>query len=161
MGASVSASAAVIAEMNTQVTRLEAALATDFELSTRTPRWSVPRQDWGPSSALGCSASSATSRTDMPSPSLARTTPGRPQSPGHPAPGRPCWPATSATSASPTRSTCGLRRAHRQPGARASYDARRAAGDTHHQALRALANRLVGILHGRLAHHTTYSEITA
>jgi hypothetical protein len=47
------------------------------------------------------------------------------------------------------------------PGARACYDQHRAAGDTHHQALRALGNRLVGILHGCLAHHTTYSETTA
>jgi hypothetical protein len=47
------------------------------------------------------------------------------------------------------------------PGARAFYDARRAAGDTHHQALRALGNRLVGVLHGCLAHHTLYDEHTA
>ena len=40
------------------------------------------------------------------------------------------------------------------PGARAFYDQRRAAGDTHNRALRALANRLVGILHGCLRHHT-------
>ena len=36
------------------------------------------------------------------------------------------------------------------PGARAFYDEHRAAGDTHHQALRALGNRLVGFLHGCL-----------
>ncbi len=47
------------------------------------------------------------------------------------------------------------------PGARCYYDARRAAGDTHHQALRALGNRLVGILHGCLEHHTAYDEATA
>jgi transposase len=47
------------------------------------------------------------------------------------------------------------------PGARAYYDHHRAAGDVHHQALRALANRLVGILHGCLRHHTIYSEHTA
>jgi len=46
------------------------------------------------------------------------------------------------------------------PGARAYYDQHRAAGDVHHQALRALANRLVGILHGCLRHHTIYSEHT-
>ena len=34
------------------------------------------------------------------------------------------------------------------PGARAFYDHRRRSGDTHNKALRALANRLVGILHG-------------
>jgi transposase len=44
------------------------------------------------------------------------------------------------------------------PGARAFYDKRRAAGDTHHRALRALANRLVGILHGCLRHGVLYDE---
>ena len=44
------------------------------------------------------------------------------------------------------------------PGARAFYDQHRAAGDMHHQALRALGNRLVGILHGCLRHHTLYDE---
>lgn len=47
------------------------------------------------------------------------------------------------------------------PGARAYYDAHRARGHTHHQALRALANRLVGILHGCLRHRTHYDETTA
>jgi hypothetical protein len=47
------------------------------------------------------------------------------------------------------------------PGARAFYDQRRAAGDTHHRALRALGNRLVGILHGCLHHGTLYDEHTA
>ena len=46
-------------------------------------------------------------------------------------------------------------------GARAFYDQHRAAGDLHHQALRALGNRLVGILHGCLRHHTHYNEHTA
>jgi hypothetical protein len=44
------------------------------------------------------------------------------------------------------------------PGARSLYDAHRAAGDTHHAALRALGNRLVGILHGCLANGTFYDE---
>jgi transposase len=47
------------------------------------------------------------------------------------------------------------------PGARAFYDQRRQAGDTHHRALRALANRLVGILHGCLRHGVLYDEETA
>jgi len=47
------------------------------------------------------------------------------------------------------------------PGCRAFYDQRREAGDLHHTALRALGNRLVGILHGCLRHHTTYHEDTA
>jgi transposase len=44
------------------------------------------------------------------------------------------------------------------PGARAYYRAHRDRGHTHHQALRALANRMVGILHGCLEHRATYSE---
>ena len=44
------------------------------------------------------------------------------------------------------------------PGARSYYDAHRARGQTHNQALRALANRLVGILHGCLAHHMLCRE---
>jgi hypothetical protein len=44
------------------------------------------------------------------------------------------------------------------PGARAFYDRQRARGATHYQALRALANRLVGILHGCLRNHTRYDE---
>ena len=47
------------------------------------------------------------------------------------------------------------------PGARDYYDRQRTRGATHHQALRALANRLVGILHGCLRHHSTYEESTA
>jgi hypothetical protein len=43
----------------------------------------------------------------------------------------------------------------------AFYDQHRAAGDTNHQALRALGNRLVGILHGCLRHHQPYTEHTA
>ncbi|HMX09088.1 MAG TPA: IS110 family transposase [Microthrixaceae bacterium] len=46
-------------------------------------------------------------------------------------------------------------------GARAFYDHRRDQGDSHHKALRALGNRLVGILHGCLRTHTTYDETIA
>ena len=47
------------------------------------------------------------------------------------------------------------------PGARALYDRQRQRGATHHQALRALANRLVGILDGCLRHHAAYDESIA
>jgi transposase len=47
------------------------------------------------------------------------------------------------------------------PGARRCYDAHRARGAAHHQALRALGNRLVGILHGCLAHRVAYQEQVA
>ena len=47
------------------------------------------------------------------------------------------------------------------PGARAYYDKQRARGLNHNAALRQLANRLVGILHGCLETRTLYDEATA
>ena len=47
------------------------------------------------------------------------------------------------------------------PGARALYDAERDRGAEHNPALRKLANRLVGILHGCLKTRTPYDEATA
>ena len=47
------------------------------------------------------------------------------------------------------------------PGARAFYDEQRANGHEHNDALRRLANRLVGILHGCLKTRTLYNEDTA
>ncbi|MEC3982856.1 IS110 family transposase [Amycolatopsis sp. H20-H5] len=47
------------------------------------------------------------------------------------------------------------------PGARAYYDTQRARGAGHQAALRQLANRLAGILHGCLKTHTHYNENTA
>jgi hypothetical protein len=42
-------------------------------------------------------------------------------------------------------------------GARRYYDTRRANGANHHQSLRALGNRLVGLLHGCLRYRHNYS----
>jgi transposase len=47
------------------------------------------------------------------------------------------------------------------PGARAYYDRQRARGAGYNAALRQLANRLVGILHGSLKTRTLYDETTA
>jgi transposase len=47
------------------------------------------------------------------------------------------------------------------PGARAYYDRQKERGISHHAALRQLANRLVGILHGCLKTRTLYDEKTA
>ncbi|MBF6229614.1 IS110 family transposase [Nocardia abscessus] len=49
----------------------------------------------------------------------------------------------------------------RSPGARAYYDRHRARGVGHNAALRQLANRLVGILHGCVKTGTLYNEATA
>jgi hypothetical protein len=47
------------------------------------------------------------------------------------------------------------------PGARAYYDTLRARGTEHNDALRRLANRLTGILHGCLKTRSRYDEATA
>jgi len=47
------------------------------------------------------------------------------------------------------------------PGAKAYYDAHKARGDSHDQALRALGNRLGGILDGCLRHRCNYDETVA
>jgi hypothetical protein len=47
------------------------------------------------------------------------------------------------------------------PGARTCYDQQRTRGASHNAALRHLANRLVGILHGCLKTRTLYNETTA
>jgi len=46
----------------------------------------------------------------------------------------------------------------KSPGARAYYDTRRAAGDTHNAALRRLASKLLGQLHHCLTHRQPYDE---
>lgn len=77
MGALVTASVAVIAAMVAAIATLAAELEAGLS-STRTPGWSVLGQDSRPCSAPGRSASSATSRTVMPPPSLPRTDAGTP-----------------------------------------------------------------------------------
>jgi hypothetical protein len=47
------------------------------------------------------------------------------------------------------------------PGARAYYDQQRGRGQSHNAALRQLANRLVGTLHGCLRTRALYDDATA
>jgi transposase len=158
MGASVAALVAVIAELVTQTGRLEAELADHFE---QHPDAKIIRSLPGLGMILGARALgefgddpnrylNTKSRKNYASTSpitrasgkqrvvLARYARNR-----HLADTCYMW-AFAAITAS--------------PGARAFYDERRAKGDTHNRALRALANRLVGILHGCLRHNTPYDE---
>jgi Transposase/Transposase IS116/IS110/IS902 family len=161
MGASARALVAVIAEMTAQITVPEEQLAADFEAH---PDAEVARSLPGPGTVLG-----------------ARVLGELGDAPGRYADARSRrnYAGTSpVTRASGTRRVVLARRARSKrladatclrafsaisasPGARAFYDTRRAAGDTRHAALRALGNRLVGILHGCLTHHAAYSETTA
>ena len=161
MGASVAASVAVLAEMVTQIGHLAEELSSNFEAH---PDAEVVRSLPGLGTILGARVlgefgdepnryASAKSRKNY-----AGTSP--------------------ITRASGTKKTVLARHVRNRrlgdaiylwafaslnasPGARAYYDARRSAGDGHHQALRALGNRLVGILHGCLTHHVSYDESIA
>jgi hypothetical protein len=161
MGASVSASAAVITEMTAQIAVLEEQLAADFE---QHPDARVVRSLPGLGTILGARVLGEFGDE----PDRYATAKSRKNYAG----------TSPITRASGTKRVVLARHVRNQrladaiylwafaaltasPGARACYDQRRAAGGTHHQALRALGNRLVGILHGCLTHHTAYSETIA
>jgi hypothetical protein len=161
MGASVAALVAVIGELNTQITRLEEQLSEGFD---QHPDAKIVRSLPGLGTVLGARVlgefGDDPNRYDD-------------------AKARKNYAGTSPITRASGKSRVVLARYARNrrladacylwafsamsasPGARAFYDARRAAGDTHNRALRALANRLVGILHGCLRHHTAYDEHTA
>ncbi|HEY1636731.1 MAG TPA: IS110 family transposase [Acidimicrobiales bacterium] len=161
MGASVAALVGVITELNAQVGRLEAEMVEHFE---QHPDAKVIRSLPGLGMILGARALGEFG--DDPNRYLDTKS-------------RKNYAGTSPiTKASGTRKVVLARYARNKrladtcylwafaalsasPGARAFYDQRRAAGDTHHRALRALANRLVGILHGCLRHGTIYDEHVA
>jgi len=161
MGASVAALVAVITELNVQIARLEAELADRFD---QHPDAKVIRSLPGLGMILGARV-------------LAEF--GDDPNRYADAKSRKNYAGTSPiTRASGTRRVVLARYARNKrladacylwafatltasPGARNFYNQRRAAGDTHHRALRALANRLVGVLHGCLRHGTLYDEHTA
>lgn len=161
MGASVTALVAVIAELNTQIARLEEQLARGFD---QHPDAKVVRSLPGLGTVLGARV-------------LAEF--GDDPNRYSDAKARKNYAGTSPITKASGKSRIVLARYARNrrlsnacylwafaaitasPGARAFYDARRAAGDTHNRALRALANRLVGLLHGCLRHQTLYDEPTA
>jgi hypothetical protein len=161
MGASVSASVAVIAEMVAQTARLAEELSAGFE---QHPNAEVVRSLPGLGTILGARVLGEFGDE-----------PNRYASPKS----RKNYAGTSPiTRASGTKQVVLARHVRNRrladaiylwafaslsasPGARAYYDARRAAGDGHHQALRALGNRLVGLLHGCLEHHIVYDEAIA
>jgi transposase len=161
MGASVAALAPVIAEMSRQITVLEQQLTADFE---QHPDAVVIRSLPGLGIILGARVLGEFG--DVPDRYLN-------------AKSRRNYAGTSPiTRTSGTRQAVLARHVRNKrladatylwafsaisvsPGARAFYDHRRAAGDNHSQALRALANHLVGFLHGCLASHALYNEHTA
>jgi transposase len=161
MGATVAALVAVIAELNTQIARLEEQLAEGFE---QHPDAKIVRSLPGLGTILGARVLGEF---------------GDDPNRYHDAKARKNYAGTSPITKASGKSKVVLARHARNrrladacylwafaaitasPGARTFYDARRSGGDTHNRALRALANRLVGILHGCLRHQALYDEHTA
>ena len=161
MGASVAALVAVIAELNTQIGRLEEQLAEGFD---QHPDAKIVRSLPGLGTVLGARVLSEFGDD--------RARYANPKS-------RKNYAGTSPITKASGRSRVVLARFARNRrladacerwafcslthsrGARAYYDELRARNKTHHQALRQLANRWVGILHGCLDHSALYDEITA
>ncbi|MGH8974123.1 MAG: IS110 family transposase, partial [Acidimicrobiia bacterium] len=161
MGASSSALVAVIVELSTQISRLEAELADRFE---QHPDAKIIRSLPG----LGMTLGARVLGEFGDDPNRYADTKSRKN-----------YAGTSPITKASGRSHVVLARYARNTrlgdacqqwafcaitassGARAFYDQRRQNGDTHQRALRALANRLVGLLHGCLRHHTLYDEHTA
>ena len=161
-GATVGALVSIIAEANRQIADLEATLETRFE---QHPDAVIYHSQPGLGTVLGARALGEFEVRPPPlhqrqvtqelrrhvahhsgvRPQTRRGRPPRPKSGVSPTP----WTNRWFCSLTPS------------PGAPAFYDQKRAAGDLHHQALRALANRLVGILHGCLKHQTPHNEHTA
>ena len=155
--ATTRAAVGIIAELNHQISELEAELATHFQAHPDADIFlSLPGLGDILRAGIGGSGDDPNRFADAKSRKNYAGT-----SPLTVASGKNARrPATSATAASRRHRPLGLRALTRSPGARA-LDQHRAAGDPHHQALRALGNRLVGILHGCLRHHTKYDEHTA
>jgi hypothetical protein len=158
-GASTRAAVGIIVELNHQIGDLEAELATHFEAH---PDADIYRSLPGLGVILGARVLGEIR--------------GRPEPLHHSQVSRKNYAGTSPLTIASGRERAVLARHVRNrrlydavdqwafcalqssPGARAFYDHHRAAGDLHHQALRAPGNRLVGILHGCLRHHTHYDE---
>ena len=161
MGATVAALVAVIAELNAQIGRIEESLADRFE---KHPAAKVIRSLPGLGMILGARVlgefgDDPNRYADAKSRKKLRRHVAHHQSLGQAQGGaRPLRPQQALGR---RLLHVGLASITASPGARAFYDQRRAAGDTHHRALRALANRLVGILYGCLGHGVLYDEDTA
>jgi cell division septation protein DedD len=126
--------------------------------STRTLRSTAANPASDSSSAPGCLQSSATTQTATPTPKPARTTPVCHPSPKPPGPNGSSYRYARNRRLGDALFLQAFAALNNSPGARAFYDQQRARGATHYQALRTLANRLVGILHGCLRTHTLYEE---
>ena len=159
-GAAVTALVGVIAALNVQLEQLSGQLQRHFE---QHPDAEIVASQPGLGVILGARVVAALGDDPTRYPILrpARTTPAPPRSPARPATARSWsrgWPATGGW---PMPLPVGVLCLTASPGARADDDRCRAAGKTHQQALRALANRLVGILHGCLRHRTLDNELHA
>jgi transposase len=157
----VTSEVAVIEALNTQIDHLGAVVNAHF--GPHPDAEIYPSQPGlGAILAARVLGEFGTTHTATSMPKHARATPAPHRSPARRAPGRSCSPATPATDASGTHCSNGRSAQLRgSPGARAYYQQLRDRNIGHQTALRQLANRLVGILHGCLKTQTRYDEHTA
>jgi hypothetical protein len=161
LGSSAAALVAVIGELNTQITRLETDLAQSFD---QHPDAEIVRSQPGLGTVLGARVlgefGDDPNRYGSPKcrKNYAGTSPITRASGGFEVVLARYSRNNRLANACQLWAFAALRAS---PGARAYYDKRRADGKTHQVALRAVANRLVGILHGCLHHRTLYNENTA
>src|SRR5262245_6677859 len=140
----------VIAAFSEQIGMLEQQVDASFA-ATPPPGSTRASPAWERCSPPGYRASSAMTRTGMPAPGAARTTPRLPRSPGR----RGKRTAVMARYARNDRLADAIHRwafasLRASPSARGYYDQLRGRGKTPRASLRQLGNRLVGILHGCL-----------
>ena len=157
-GKSTAATVGILREVTAQIASLEAELSQSFE---KHPDAEIYRSLPGLGMVLGARVLSefGDDRTRFAHPKARKTYAGT----------APITKISGTRKAVLARVACNRRLANacfwwafcaltRSPGARRYYRQLRRRGKSHNQALRALANRLVGILHGCLVHRQTYRE---
>jgi hypothetical protein len=159
--AAVRSAAAVISVLNEQAGLMEARVEAHFG---RHPDAEIVLSQPGLGKVLGARVLArvrgrpATVRRREGAEELRRDQPGHPRVRQEKGRARPARAEPSPRRRAPS---AGLLRADRLPGRPRLLRPARARGTSHHAALRQLANRLTGILHGCLKTGTPYDEITA
>jgi hypothetical protein len=159
-GAAVTALVAVIAALNLQLEQLTSQLQGHVELH---PDAEIVRRLPGLGVLLGARvvAEFSDDRTRSRHPKAHKRYAGTAPTTRASGNARSWWPGWPATGGWLILLSVGVLGPAGLARARGYYDHCRAAGQTHPQALRALANRLVGILHGCLHHRSPYNESLA
>jgi hypothetical protein len=159
--ATVPSTVAILAVLNKQIAAMAQQVETHFGQHPAA-EIILSNRGWVRSLAPGCLPSSGTPMTGMSRRRPGRTTPVPARLPAPLARRKSCPPDPCTTTGScDALDSQAFAALTASPGARAYYDRIRAREISHRAALRQLANRLVGILHGCLKIGTHYDEAIA